>query len=931
MGAHATEEKKEEPELVYTPPAEVDGVPTGSTVHYDDEHAVAMDVKHPGKTTVTSDAKKYKPADSHTVAHERVSEHIEGDTKDTKTTKVSGSYNKADKSVTVGASRKNEHKEGEDVHSSEHGGNVKIAGANSEAGYKHTKVVGDEHKADETSKGIKINKDGVGGTFEKKHEDKRKVINEHGEEEEKVKSRATGGGVSIGPNGMKADLDHTRVSESGTSHKVSGGVELGKDKKAVEGGYTYGTKDGNSASVKVKLEDGIEVEEPKKVGDKWVVGWKHAKTVGGSGGGSYKGAGANVSGSHESYDAGEREFKSEAEAKEFKKHAAEKIKGMKDPRDLQGAFALEIGETRGHGTGNTGSVGGSLNFEGAKLGAGQTNTSSSDVKVRRVSLNMFEVTHGSAKGSDGNVSLGGFGVTASHDNIDKSHQAITARFDLSTKQGQQAFQSFCSSGILLPGGKIVATEHGKEHSSVDGLQIPILGASSWTGRTWENHLEDEQGHHDDYGGDKAEDHHPGKVMKWLGEEDAHSNASLLAHEENGKFTDYRMEANFSGDDGEFVRSRMAALVGSGNNKNAPHGKPSGKWHLSHNMDEKWMQQILHYYRDRREGFSESGPDRELHDALRKAKTKEDVMRVLTDHISSHWNFIGDTFRGAQDLGSAGFNWDVELEGDPNFPGEKGRLELEEKIKRYGEMMAASHGVGADKLVPQIDADLKALQARRAAVSNDKKYNDLPDHLRGQQLKDMDDKIHAFHNLLEQASVTAVKNDPTESNADRDKRMDPKNKDAYKGMTKEQADLAKLRDQIAAADSKVTFMIVENAHAIKALADAVGHYIDYSGDARAAAENDAALRHTVLTEQPNVVQDNDAYTALTEMRVGFLSNLHDPKKATASGHALLARLNALYDADEAENTLLISAAEDHVPYMRKEGFKVHPEFWAQFAD
>src|SRR5262249_32509491 len=135
------------------------------------------------------------------------------------------------------------------------------------------------------------------------------------------------------------------------------------------------------------------------------------------------------------------------------------------------------------------------------------------------------------------------------------------------------------------------------------------------------------------------------------------------------------------------------------------------------------------------------------------------------------------------------SWDLELKGNPSFPGREGRRIVEAKIEKYGALMAASASASS-VLVEQPQGEVDELATRRADVADPSKYTDLPAWLRQSELSKIDGQIAQFEALRHQAAIEAVKNNPGESASDIGRRRgDPH---ALDGLTPEQKRLAELR-------------------------------------------------------------------------------------------------------------------------------------------
>ena len=479
------------------------------------------------------------------------------------------------------------------------------------------------------------------------------------------------------------------------------------------------------------------------------------------------------------------------------------------------------------------------------------------------------------------------------------------------------------------GGAVISSGHGTSHDDHQGLSLPVLGDAKWTGTTAEEHVVDRQGTHDSYSGQRDEDYHPGKVMRWLGEKNQHASVEIVGTENNSHFDDYRMEASFSGDQGDLVRSRMASLTNAGRSKGAA-GSVSGNWTLSAAIPKARIAQLEHFYRTYPRRLP--GPEGELQMAIRAATSKDDVMRAIAKHVADNADPAGvasggavDPSAGARDIGSGALDWTVELEGDPNFPGERGQKEIEAKIRHYGEQLARGKGRGAAELVSALDGEVSALEGRREHVADRTKYTDLPDGLRASEIAHIDNAIRSFEFLRHQAIVLATRIDPSESQGKRLGRVYSPHMQGYKGMDGPHAELAKLRDEIAIQDGLIADQKKTVGQDLSALRHASRHGIDWRYG-QAAAEDQSELKDEITTQSARTGSQEAAYAALDGARVKFLAALHDPAEAIPLGRIVLATLNLINGQLMDVDASLMSRGDRHARFMTRRERGAQAAFW-----
>jgi hypothetical protein len=186
-----------------------------------------------------------------------------------------------------------------------------------------------------------------------------------------------------------------------------------------------------------------------------------------------------------------------------------------------------------------------------------------------------------------------------------------------------------------------------------------------------------------------------------------------------------------------------------------------------------------------------GAKHALQEALRNAKTNGDKLRAVSAYVGSE----GAT--GLEAMGAQEVPWDVELEGDKNFPGEAGRLAMEQKIAGYQGAIEGKPGAAAG-IVGNVQADLDGLRARRAAVADVKMYSDLPNPMRQTELQKIDRLIERVSSLRHMAAIDACKNDPAADLAH-------PAAETHEHATPEQKKLAALRGDIGKVDGQILAM------------------------------------------------------------------------------------------------------------------------------
>jgi len=737
---------------------------------------------------------------------------------------------------------------------------------------KKTTSSGNEHlsKEKERTYGLEEGRLTVGSGNTTEYKRKEKV---DGEEVERKRTIANSTKFGIGSGGLAASHTHSRTSEDGTKRSLTGGLTSdGKGNSSLSGGYSRTDKNGNTFSAGAKIGTAVECSEPKEVGGKWVVTYKRSKSIGGNVGGSHKGMGAQAGVSTESYDTGTRSFKTKAEAEDFKKNAAFRIQAeAPDPNTLAGAMSMEIGESLGQGDATTGTLGGSVAVQGATLSLTGTKKSTDDTTVRRVSANIFEVTRSMGNQSGKDLGLSGNGIALNRGGSDSSGSMVTYRFDLATPDGQAAYQVFCKTGMPpMTGGRLVAHGDSKGEESHEGVSVFGLLDDVYQRRSWESEVHDADGKHEEYGGARSHNISTGRIGHFLGDKNINESVQLISRQENDKTAGFTIEGQYGGESGKNNRKNMARLSGDHSDTGATSDKSSGQWTVSTDVDAEVADKALAKI-----------------PSLEKIHGIDAKMRAMSEYVKKNGEGTAGAIEGFGDTMHA---WDVQLQGDKNFPGKAGRLEIEAKTKAYAELMKISMA-SPQLVVGQLQREIGDLEERKKAVTDPKKYPDLPDKLRMQQLSLIDEQIAQLQAIRHPGLVEMSKNTIGEDmNAILTRQHDEHGYDNIPPGP--QRELAKLRDEIAGIDGMLASAEKDNMEARRALAYAVGHYTDEDLSRKAGPENRAEVKDKL--DHGRLIDDihrRKSIGEIDDMRSEFLLSQAEPQKALMYGRALRDKLRA----------------------------------------
>jgi hypothetical protein len=930
----------------------VDGVPTGAVARADDDDATfSTETTVKGPVKYSNDKKKYQKASEATHSLERATTttNVEGDLTTTKTKTTGAKGNWKDKTAGVNHSRAESVKTGEGenektVTTTRSGGvdvgltggtanygketSTKIGdggeitkGRSGTAGYKDGHVVAEYGTTNKTTIGgttrekgrtIGLNEGELTGGLSSKRTD---VVGKDGDGNDITKSRGTSATFGVGLDSVSAGAAHSRTSTSGTTTKVAGSAKIdGKGNASLSGTVSAQSKDGNSISVSAKVGTSVETGDIVEENGTFTVVYKRAKTKAGGIGGSYKGMGASASASHDDYDMGQRTFKTRAEAEDFKKNAAVRIqKESPNPRTLAGVMSMEIGETVGHGDATTKSAGISASYQSMSVGLSKSSKETDEMSVRRVSANVFEVTtsHGGLQGRDFNIA--GAGIGRNVGSSDSEGSARTYRFDLATPEGQAAFTLYQSTGIVpLTGAKQVSSTSSKAEESHDGISVFGLLNDVYSKDSWESTTYNESGKHEEYGGRTSHVITTGRIGHWLGDKNITEHLSLVGTQKDDKIDGYKFEAIYGGESGNNNRRKLADLVGDYDDYKPRGDKSSGEWKLTASASTEAVDQMMNNY-----------------DRLKNIKDPDAKQRALAEMLKENGAGVAHAIDYTNDAAGQ-LAWNVELKGDKNFPGEKGRAEHEAKIKAYAELMKISIG-SPQVVVNQLQGEIASLEARRAAVADEKKYTDLPNKLRMMQLELIDSQIRELQAIRHPGLVELSKNNLGESNEDIAKRFGDEK--GYDHLPPHERELAKIQDEISMLDAELGKLESDNMLARRAISHAMDNYVDEDRAKEVGGRNRRDAQEKL--ELGRLVDDNHRHRSIgyiDDMRAEFLMNMAQPNVAKAYGNSLRNALREeVVKAKEAGGYLRDSAHIQSKVNKDKSLHGKHATFWQGIED
>jgi hypothetical protein len=491
-------------------------------------------------------------------------------------------------------------------------------------------------------------------------------------------SKSTSGGLTLTDQGLGANVGHSRTDQAGTTRSVTGGVTVdAKGNTAVEAGYGMSGKSGTGVKTTFRAGHQVDASDPVEVSPgvfevTYSVGDTRGVGVGGSASRTPTGpsVGATVGTSTAATQTGVRRFTSKAEATRFKENAATLIAlggNAQAPTSVEGALAIPVGETRGSGETEGSNWGVSASY-GATVGYGQQKSTSHQLAVRRVSEQLVDVTAVVSRDKVKDWSIAG-GITNVKGSSTSSALSVTLRFDLSTKEGRAAYETYTKTGVPSPGSRLMSVTESKSAEEHDRVEVGPLGQAQWTGRTFESKTTSDSGVSKVFGGEQAHDQTQGRVGRWLGEDELHSSAVLNARQENGRETGYDVVVKIRSVSGEYNREQFGQIF-MGAQKGKSDATPSGEWTLSAEISKEVVQEL------------EANSSR-----FRKAATTDERMRILSEVFKENGaRAAGGMVRYG---GRFALAWTLELKGDENFPGAVGRQRLKEQQKKLDGLLMKS--------------------------------------------------------------------------------------------------------------------------------------------------------------------------------------------------------------------------------------------------
>jgi hypothetical protein len=318
----------------------------------------------------------------------------------------------------------------------------------------------------------------------------------------------------------------------------------------------------------------------------------------------------------------------------------------------------------------------------------------------------------------------------------------------------------------------VSRSEADKHRKGTRLRFGAAGSASFGATTWNESTVDESGKTEVYGG--AYDQ---SVVSNIPLMKGHDNTSLqmISTEVNDSERSYVLQGFVDSSRGEDSREHLAEITGTDIGPDTGHGvDSSGKWRVDVRITEEHVEDVIDRISHQKYAnmgiFAGEDAKNELRKALQQATSSDEQMKALAEYVAEDGYdgeamrslrvaaFGGDNAIGSMGAAAGNFDYDLHLDGDPNFRGAAGRVELENKIARFQSLMTESPG-GAAPLLDSIAAQVTELRQMKSEISDPERYTDLPAELRQMQVGKLDGYIHTLLGMRSQAAIEATKLQP----------------------------------------------------------------------------------------------------------------------------------------------------------------------------
>jgi Tfp pilus assembly protein PilO len=373
--------------------------------------------------------------------------------------------------------------------------------------------------------------------------------------------------------------------------------------------------------------------------------------------------------------------------------------------------------------------------------------------------------------------------------------SVTYEFDLGNEAGKKAFEAYCKNRLpppMPPHAKWIDNTTGHLMEDHDVYKFAHIGEIGYQDTAWQQTVVDETGTHSMAGGGQSHKVKLNWVRHLTFDENVHSETEITGRIDNGNLTGFGGQMTVGGESGSYNRKEFGKIFSGAKPKAGVEPKNSGEWTLSANIDKKMFEQL-----------------EQVNDEMRRAKTREEKLKIYSELAKKG----GAQMLSGQVRGSGQkLAWNLELKGDPNFPGAAGREQLNALQKKLTDQLKAQPAT-AGAIAAEAKDTVDALTKRLAAVSDESKYTDLPDELRNQQKDLIKDHLGQFKALRSKAISATMRGRDKEDLTDTLKRAAT---GSYNDVKKENREVAKLRDRITIHETEITVLEREITGTFKVL-------------------------------------------------------------------------------------------------------------------
>ena len=600
--------------------------------------------------------------------------------------------------------------------------------------------------------------------------------------------RQTTGAMTVTGQDIGVEVGRQKQGKGGPT----AGIKLdSQGNPAVEAGWTFQTKGGSSIKPTFSRGTRVDAREPVQLEDgRFLVAYTMTETTTAGAGGAARRTpqgrpGFSAGGHFSLFEAeskqGTRIFKTKLEAEAFRNNAAVQLafeQANAVPASSGEAAKIAVGETRGEADTKGSSAGLSGSFGGTTLGRNWQTSETTGRSFYRVSEDLLNVTTTVTRDKAKDWGIGAMILANQKGGDTTTGFGVTFQFNISTPAGREALDLYLKTGYPpLSGARLVSVMDVTGEGSYDRYQMPTLGTAAWSDRAWQKVTRGEEGATKEFGGEQVHQQDPTWLAELTGDRELYSSAQLISQQIRGK-EQYTAIINIKSESGTYNREQFGKIF-MGVKATGPV-EQSGAWTLTAEIDKKVVHEL-----------------ERVSTKFKDAKNRDDKQRILSEVFRK----TGAGMAGGLVRSGGGFmlSWDLELKGDPNFPGPAGRHKLVMQREELAKKLKTSPEA-AGQVVRESEQVLNQLAARRKAVSDEKKYTDLPDELRKQQVALIDRHRYEFDQLRSNALMAAGKRDPNESIHAIRARL--KKRDAYKQLEPEKRDVARLQDMVADRDAAV---------------------------------------------------------------------------------------------------------------------------------